>query len=198
VDSRVDNIPACEMNGTGDTIKKSGMVRGEYSDQCRSTFGIIAGVDCQFRGTICQQMPGIALDNVIGLGNPVRVGEPFRQLGKLVIGKLEAVFELLLLADNPLITAPLFVAQSQDFFGRFEQVGQQLTLPAVPATRPDGPYLNHGQDQKQPQGLGGFYRLREIQYGFEICQVAFERRCGHQQMIAHEPGHRFRFRSGHP
>ena len=50
------------------------MVGREYRDECCAPVGVIAGINGKLSAFIFQQMPGIALNDVVWLGYPIGFG----------------------------------------------------------------------------------------------------------------------------
>ena len=71
---------------------------------------------------------------------------------------------------------------------------EQLALPAVPHAGSHGADVGNRQDDQQLQPLEALHDGAEVENGLEVVEIAHLRGLAHQQVIADEPGNRFRFR----
>ena len=102
--------------------------------------------------------------------------------------------QLVLPLLDQLVPAALLVTEAESLLRRLEQGPQKHLLPLVPHARANRANVDDGQDQQQPQALRALHLPDEILDGLRVCQVALERRRRHQEVMAHEPGDRLRFR----
>ena len=71
------------------------------------------------------------------------------------------------------------------------EIAQQLTLPAGPYAGADRLDIRDRQHQQQLQPLHGLHHVGESLDGRGVGKIAALRRVRHQQMMFHQPGHRF-------
>ncbi|CAI8208949.1 MAG: Uncharacterised protein [SAR116 cluster bacterium] len=73
------------------------------------------------------------------------------------------------------------------------QLTHQGRFPAIPGGRANAANISHCQHQQQLKPLRRLHNIRKVGNGFWIVQIITEGGLAHQQMMAHQPAHCFRF-----
>ena len=98
------------------------MVGGKNRHERRASIGIETRINGKARARIGEKMAGVALNNVIGLRDPIGVGKRFGKRRECIGGQSQRGFQLRFFRDNSFVPAALLMSQTQHFFGRFKQV----------------------------------------------------------------------------
>ncbi|CAM4376780.1 hypothetical protein PARU111607_15995 [Palleronia rufa] len=138
----------------------------------------------------------------------MRLGAQALPVGRVVASRLGAqvaglpVGQRLAQPALGLVAAALAVERLQPVLQRRRRLvvegAQKLRLPAVPGAGPDAADVADGQQRQQVQPLAGPHRLGEVADRARIAQVALLGHVRHQQVIAHQPLHRFGIGAVHP
>ena len=181
------------MDAACNTVEETWVVGGVNCHQRRPARRIDRRCDGEISRPRLVDMARVALQHVVRLSYPIRFGQPLGVSGEFGGRPGQRLLQQFLLHPYSVCPAALFVAKPQHLFCRFEQLGQQLALPAVPHTGANRADVDNGEDEQQTQPLRRLYDAGKVEHSLKVRQIALEGGRGHQQMLAHQPGHGFGF-----
>ena len=193
VDTRVDDIATRDMDAAGDPVEQARLIGCVDGDQRRPALRIDIARNCKVGFSCIEHELRILGDDVVGLGDPVRIGKPLGELPEFRFRQVKRFRQNRLLLVDPLFAPALLVAEQQHFLRCLEQIGQQLPFPAVPDAGSNRANIDHRQDQKLAEPFDAFHLAGKILDSFEIRQIPLESNRRHQQMVADQPCHKFGF-----
>ena len=194
---RAHHIRPGQRQRTGNIGKQPVAVRRQYQHFGSRTAPVNPDPACHAAPVClcCTHKGGVAQPVAFGKGQPVAVIKAgYPPASELRINPLhlgaEQIAGAISAGMKPCAGLVLVCALAACQHGGcgFVEIAQQLGLPAIPDTRPDGADIDHGQHSQKPQPFHIGHAPGKIEHGARVGQVTALGGIAHFKMVGDQPG----------